>query len=396
MKYEKQLATVLSACLALSVTLTPLAADLPQTDKNSQGNVAAANDQEKTAKQEPKDKKADSAADSQKNGDNKKEKSVTSVTSTTANSPKQTTKSNKSGLEKVQEQDAGKFEVVWKTPVVVYGAALSINEISRTRELFGLGNVNALSETSVDSRDLYRYLGSSAVDGDMISSVAVQKREKGFGVRVKIVTPSMITQITDAMYTNAAISAGVSDCQILVASTRPVTGESALAGVYKAFALKGETFNSKQMQVSQAELNTVNAINQSNAKVKGYNKAYMDKVILDTKLAMQKRAGQLGTGLAAGEITKIINANLSKYGLDNIVKSNQVEALTKLFERFQNTDAINSPVVQQQLQILSSKLQTVFDQFYQDAKKAGFWDRIVKFVTDVWDTIMDSVNKLSK
>lgn len=396
MKYEKQLATVLSACLALSVTLTPLAADLPQTDKNSQGNVAAANDQEKTAKQEPKDKKADSAADSQKNGDNKKEKSVTSVPSTTANSPKQTTKSNKSGLEKVQEQDAGKFEVVWKTPVVVYGAALSINEISRTRELFGLGNVNALSETSVDSRDLYRYLGSSAVDGDMISSVAVQKREKGFGVRVKIVTPSMITQITDAMYTNAAISAGVSDCQILVASTRPVTGESALAGVYKAFALKGETFNSKQMQVSQAELNTVNAINQSNAKVKGYNKAYMDKVILDTKLAMQKRAGQLGTGLAAGEITKIINANLSKYGLGNIVKSNQVEALTKLFERFQNTDAINSPVVQQQLQILSSKLQTVFDQFYQDAKKAGFWDRIVKFVTDVWDTIMDSVNKLSK
>lgn len=273
---------------------------------------------------------------------------------------------------------------------------MSINEISRTRELFGLGNVNALSETSVDSRDLYRYLGSSAVDGDMISSVAVQKREKGFGVRVKIVTPSMITQITDAMYTNAAISAGVSDCQILVASTRPVTGESALAGVYKAFALKGETFNSKQMQVSQAELNTVNAINQSNAKVKGYNKAYMDKVILDTKLAMQKRAGQLGTGLAAGEITKIINANLSKYGLGNIVKSNQVEALTKLFERFQNTDAINSPVVQQQLQILSSKLQTVFDQFYQDAKKAGFWDRIVKFVTDVWDTIMDSVNKLSK
>lgn len=390
MKYEKQLATVLSACLALSVTLTPLAADLPQTDKNSQGNVAAANDQEKTLKQEPKEKKADSAVDSQNNGDNKKEKSAT------ANSPKQTTKSNKSGLEKVQEQDAGKFEVVWKTPVVVYGAALSINEISRTRELFGLGNVNALSETSVDSRDLYRYLGSSAVDGDMISSVAVQKREKGFGVRVKIVTPSMITQITDAMYTNAAISAGVSDCQILVASTRPVTGESALAGVYKAFALKGETFNSKQMQVSQAELNTVNAINQSNAKVKGYNKAYMDKVILDTKLAMQKRAGQLGTGLAAGEITKIINANLSKYGLGNIVKSNQVEALTKLFERFQNTDAINSPVVQQQLQILSSKLQTVFDQFYQDAKKAGFWDRIVKFVTDVWDTIMDSVNKLSK
>lgn len=63
---------------------------------------------------------------------------------------------------------------------------MSIDEISRTREMFGLGNVQALGETSVDSSDLYQYLGSTAADSDMISSVAVQKREKGYGVRVKI------------------------------------------------------------------------------------------------------------------------------------------------------------------------------------------------------------------
>lgn len=171
-------------------------------------------------------------------------------------------------------------EAVWKTPVVVYGAALSINEITAIRELFGLGNVTELSETTVDSNDLYRFLGSTASDSDMISSVAVQKREKGYGVRIKVVTPDKITQITEAMYTNAAISAGVHDCQIMVAAPRPVTGESALAGVYKAFKIKGENFNSKQIQVSQNELKTVNAINQSHVANKNYNSTSLDRAVL--------------------------------------------------------------------------------------------------------------------
>lgn len=353
---------------------------------------------EKTAestKEVAVEKTAESAKEAEKAKTTLETSKVTVTASTTESQEQNQSQADKlSPLAKEQAKDDKKYEKVWKTPVVVYGAALSIDEISMLREMFGLGNVTALSETSVDSSDLYRFLGSSAPDSDMISSVAVQKREKGYGVRVKNVTPDKITEITEAMYTNAAISAGVHDCQIMVASPRPVTGESALAGVYKAFMLKGEKFDTKQIQVSQNELRTVNAINQSHMSDKNYNPTGLDRAVLDTKLAIQEKAAKLGSKLAASEISNLLNQNLAKYGLDNIVKTEQIEQLSKVFEAFQNTDALNSPVVREQLEILGKKLQAVFDQFHADAVKAGFWDRIVQFVNDVWQTVMTTVDNL--
>ena len=53
--------------------------------------------------------------------------------------------------------------------------------------------------------------------------------------KFKIITEDNITKITSNQYANAAITAGVSDVEIDVASVSKVTGESALTGVYKAF-----------------------------------------------------------------------------------------------------------------------------------------------------------------
>lgn len=99
--------------------------------------------------------------------------------------------------------------------------------------------------------------------------------------------------------------------------------------------------------------------------------------------------------MSANEITTLLNKNLAKYGLDNIIQPEQIEQLSKVFEGFQNTDALNSEVVREQLQLLGQKLQAVFDQFHADAVKAGFWDRIVQFVRDIWQTIMTTVNNLA-
>ena len=48
----------------------------------------------------------------------------------------------------------------------------------------------------------------------MISSVMVQKTDKGTGVKVKIKTPENITLVTAEQYANAAITAGVTDAEI--------------------------------------------------------------------------------------------------------------------------------------------------------------------------------------
>ena len=72
---------------------------------------------------------------------------------------------------------------------------------------------------------------------DRISSVSVKKLPKGSGIKVEILTPENITSITQSQYTNAAITSGITDAEIKVASPTKVTGESALVGVYKACLL---------------------------------------------------------------------------------------------------------------------------------------------------------------
>src|SRR5699024_10647207 len=108
--------------------------------------------------------------------------------------------------------------------------------------------------------DLVTYLGyDSGSTASMISSVLVQKTGKS-GVMVDIITPENITMITEEQYVNAAITAGVEDVNIEVASIRPVTGESALTGVYKALDVNGEELDQDRMEVAQEELETTSEI----------------------------------------------------------------------------------------------------------------------------------------
>lgn len=53
----------------------------------------------------------------------------------------------------------------------------------------------------------------------MISSALVQKTDKG-GIKIEIVTKENITQITENQYENAAITAGVNNVNIKIASVK--------------------------------------------------------------------------------------------------------------------------------------------------------------------------------
>ena len=136
--------------------------------------------------------------------------------------------------------DTSVIDEKWGKPTVVYGGGLTNDQIQSTRDLFDIEDTNNVYETSVDANDLYNYLGIAGGDtSSLISSVMVQKQDAGKGVKVKIITEDNITKITSNQYANAAITAGVSDVEIDVASVSKVTGESALRGVYIALEANG-------------------------------------------------------------------------------------------------------------------------------------------------------------
>ena len=175
------------------------------------------------------------------------------------------------------------------------------------------------------------------------------KKDTGNGVKVNILTPNNITQITSNQYANAAITAGVSNCEIDVASLSQATGESALTGVYKALELSGETLDTQRTQVAQEELETTNEIAQNNASNSDFDSSKLDQAIIDIKQQLAEIKQNQGNAATAEQVEQIVNDALKKYNLSDLISQDDINKLIDFASRYQNSGAVDSQEVLNQL-----------------------------------------------
>lgn len=272
----------------------------------------------------------------------------------------------------------------WGKPTFAYGASLTDEQRKETMELLSVSNPENVNSVSVTGQDLVNYLGDGIVSTDsMISSVLVTRQDKGRGVEVEIKTPANITQISANQYANAAITAGVTDAKILVGAIRPVTGESALTGVFKAFDANGELLDKDRMQVAQDEIDTTNQIVQENKKDDAFTTEKFNAAITEIKAQLQAlREGQ-GELATREDIERIINDALRKFQLDQVITRDQIDRLISLFEKYQKTDAVIAPEVKEQLNQLGDRLGDI----YQQAQDSGILDQIAAFFRELWQAL---------
>lgn len=276
----------------------------------------------------------------------------------------------------------------WGKPTFVYGGGLSEAQIASTADLLDIEVMDNVSSMAVTGEDLASYLNEGAADTSvMISSVLVQKENSGNGVTVDIKTPENITQITEEQYTNAAITAGVADATVLVASVSRVTGESALTGIYKAFDANGEKLDQDRMEVAQEELETTNGIAQENVGEENFDAKRLDQAIIDIKQDLSELKERVGELATREDIEQIINDALAKNKLEDYVTQEQFQKLLDLFEKYQQTSAIDSAEVKQQLQDLSKNVQNKISDFVSQAEESGLLDRIGNFFNQIWQAI---------
>lgn len=276
----------------------------------------------------------------------------------------------------------------WDKPTFVHGVGLSQQEVPQVADLLGIKNTDQVTTITVDGQDFQKYLGYPGVDSQLISSVLVEKTSKGSGVQVDIATPQNITLITSKQYSNAAITAGVADVNIKVASIRSATGESALTGVYKALEANGETLDPERMKVAQEELETTGKIAEGMSEKQAEG---LDAAIIEIKSQLQDLVKKTD-GLATQEdIERIINEALAKYGLENVVTPDQVNQLIIFFNNFQMTDAINSEELKEQLNQLAGRLGGEVQKLIKNAEESGFLDKIINFFKNLWQSIFGAV-----
>lgn len=288
---------------------------------------------------------------------------------------------------------------------IIYGVALSEDEMDIVDKKVGADRKES-NVSYVDGSDLEKYLGYGAPDSNMISSVFVKRNNKK-GVAVDIVTKENITDITEGQYANAAITAGITSADILVASPRPVTGESALVGVYKSEELRGNNLDSDRTKLAQEELETVSDISNENEGKGNFDSGKLDTVVIEVKKKLADYKEETGETAPSDQIAIYIKDALNNVNMGDILSNNNIQVLVNYFESYQNTSAIDSAEVKENLTKLAGDITDKASKFYndnkesidqvaQEAKDSGLWEKIVEFFRSIFDSITEAFSNSSE
>lgn len=275
---------------------------------------------------------------------------------------------------------------------IAYGKGLNENTKSETTSILKVsGEENIVDVYGVD---VDKFLGFNGTpDSNLISSVKVKSLNKGSGVNVNILTPENITRVTKLQYENAAITAGATDVDIEVASPVMVTGESALAGVYKIIENKGIKIDPERTQLAQDELNTLVQIDADNDNKEGYDSDKTSEVFTTLKQELAKEKAKKDENLTKEEIKELVEKAIKENNLGNVLSNNNIELIVNYFDKYQNSDVIDSKEVLDNLSKISKELGGKAKNYYEnnkeeidklgnDIKESGFLERIIKLVKD--------------
>lgn len=277
----------------------------------------------------------------------------------------------------------------WDKPVLVYGGGLNDAQKEQVNSLFKITNLESVDRLTVMGQDADKYLGRQDIDtSSLISSVLVTKTGEGSGVKVTILTPQNITMVTETQYANAAITAGAADVNIEVVSPVKVTGESALAGVYLALENNGEQIDPQSTAVAQQELETVNQIAEEQSTNEEFDSTSFDLVIAQIKEELAKYKEEHGEIASYEDIIAIIQNVLNKYKMEDVLTDEQISQIAQFAESYQNSPAIDSKEVLEQLNSFTDQTMKQLSGQIQNLQESGFFDRLFKFFSDLWSGIM--------
>lgn len=232
-----------------------------------------------------------------------------------------------------------------KKSYVVYGAGAPQSAYSELNDTMDVDNsYQKLTATADDYRQYIDNNDSSTTDAAMISSVSITPASSGSGIKVNIRKyngHSNITKVTAQQYAMVAQMAGVTDITIDVTSNKPVTGESALTGVYKAFAADGHQLNPQNTSAANSVMNATQGAIDENSGDSSYAGKLMAAVGDVSKQIAQKKQSN-NQQVSKSDIEDMLNDALKKRGIDNKTSNTQVNKIVNSLVTFQNSPISSS------------------------------------------------------
>lgn len=261
-------------------------------------------------------------------------------------------------------------------PIVVYGANLSETEREMVKTALRIDEEPEFDEITVSGEDLVKYIKNSNASSRMYSSAKITRQDEGKGLVISIVTPDNITQVTAEMYASAMLTAGIEDAIVEVAAPKPVTGHSALVGIYKAYEAKtGETLDIERTDVANEELSVATTI----AENGDISEERVAELLTEIKKEIADQAPA-----TKEEVQQIVDEQLSKLEIN--LSEQDRKLLVDLMDQIRNLN-IDFSKWSDQLSDLSKTIEEKFGSISDLVQDEGFWANVKAFFTNLIDTV---------
>lgn len=263
-------------------------------------------------------------------------------------------------------------------PYLALGADLTEEEKNTVLGLLGVdaGQLDQYMVVTITNEDehnyLDAYLDASVIGSRALSSVVVEKKEKGTGIQVKT---SNITYCTTGMYQNALATAGLEDAEIRVAGPFNISGTAALVGAMKAYGeMTGESIEPENADAATEELVTTSELGEtlgSQDQAEALIGAVKDAIVADEvtepeeiEAVIDDTAKEMNIELSEEDREKV-RSLMEKIGqLDLDVNSLKAQAK----ELYQKLDEMDIDISDEQVQGVLSSIASWFGNLWETIK----------------------------
>ncbi|RHW41196.1 DUF1002 domain-containing protein [Neobacillus notoginsengisoli] len=236
------------------------------------------------------------------------------------------------------------------------------------KEMEAPGDVQVIT---VSNKEEHQYLGKyvpkAMIGTRAISSSATTVSKKDTGLTVKT---KNITWVTDEMYLNALMTAGVKDANIYITAPIPVSGTAALTGIIKAYEISAdETIPEEIKQAANEEMVETAKLGDSIGKENAA--ALIAKV--KQEIAKDKPKNEAEMKSVIEQAAKDLKVDLT---------NEELQSLTALFNKLKDLN-IDWNQVGDQL----NKAKDKFSKFLESEEGKGILASLKKFFTSIADAI---------
>lgn len=295
----------------------------------------------------------------------------------------------------------------WDIPSVALGNGLTEQQKLDTIKELKVGDSEKYNEFIVDGNDLVKYVTDVpefTPESKAYSSAYIVRTKEGSGVNVKIETPDNITARTESSYRNAAITSGVYDADIRIASVKTMDGSGALAGIYKIYdevdpakSEEEQADRDAKREVAQEEMAVTSEITKANAENKDFSDENLAVAMADIKLELQKindKLDKMTEEEAKAKITDVVTKEMENQGLSEIISPEQQDSIVNLMYSFKNSPSIEDTEMTEQLTSLKNDIMENGKEFLSGAKEKLTSEETKSGLAKIWQSITDFFSNL--